>query len=75
VTVKNVRYIDILELARQCFSFDSNKLGSIAGAIVVEAELRRMAMSDVLVIFSAAVYIYVYVQKGYGYDMRHSVYE
>lgn len=63
MTVKNVRYIDILELARQCFSFDSNKLGSIAGAIVVEAELRRMAMSDVLVIFSAAVYICICTKR------------
>jgi DNA polymerase III alpha subunit (gram-positive type) len=47
VLVKNVRYIDTLELARKCFSFDSNKLGNIERMPQV-LELRHRAMPDVL---------------------------
>ncbi|BAV59253.1 3'-5' exonuclease [Candidatus Endomicrobiellum trichonymphae] len=58
VPVKNIRYIDTLKLARQYFSFDSNKLGNIADAIGIEAELRHRAMADVLTMFSVAKYIF-----------------
>jgi DNA polymerase III alpha subunit (gram-positive type) len=60
---KNVRYIDTLELARQYFSFGSNKLGNIAGAIGVEAELRHRAMADVLTMFSVAKYIFANIYR------------
>ncbi len=57
VPAKNARYIDTLKLARQYFSFDSNKLGNIADSIGVETELRHRAMSDVLTMFSVAKYM------------------
>ncbi|OEG69381.1 hypothetical protein ATZ36_09885 [Candidatus Endomicrobiellum trichonymphae] len=68
---KNVRYIDTLELARQYFSFDSNKLGNIADAIGVEVELRHRAMADVLTMFSVAKYIFANIYRK-GMDMVES---
>jgi DNA polymerase III epsilon subunit family exonuclease len=75
VPVKNVCYIDTLELARQYFSFDSNKLGSIADAIGVETELRHRAMADVLTMFSVTKYMFANMYRK-GIDMiEPSVYE
>ena len=56
--VNNVHYMDTLKLARQYFSFDSNKLVDIADAIGVEVELSHRAMADVLTMVSIAKYIF-----------------
>ncbi len=63
VPAKDIRYIDTLKLARQYFSFDSNKLGNIADAIGIEAELRHRAMADVLTMFSVAKYIFANMHR------------
>jgi DNA polymerase III epsilon subunit family exonuclease len=75
VPVKNIRYIDTLKLARQYFSFDSNKLGNIADAIGIEAELRHRAMADVLTMFSVAKYIFANMHKKNIDVIEPSVYE
>jgi DNA polymerase III epsilon subunit family exonuclease len=75
VPAKNVRYIDTLKLARQYFSFDSNKLGNIAAAIGVEAELRHRAMADVLTMFSVAKYIFASMYRRNIDKIEPSVYE
>ncbi len=75
VLVKKVCYIDTLELARQHFSFDSNKLGSIADAIGVESELRHRAMADVLAMFSVAKYIFANMHRKGIDTIEPSVYE
>ncbi|MDR3092872.1 MAG: 3'-5' exonuclease [Endomicrobium sp.] len=66
--VNNVYYIDTLKLARQYFSFDSNRLADIADAIGVEVELSHRAMADVLTMFSVAKYIFANMYRK-GVDM------
>jgi DNA polymerase-3 subunit epsilon len=75
VPVKNVRYIDTLKLARQYFSFDSNKLSSIAAAIGVETELRHRAMADVLTMFSVAKYMFANMYRKNINMIEPSLYE
>ncbi|MDR0820291.1 MAG: 3'-5' exonuclease [Endomicrobium sp.] len=75
VPAKNVRYIDTLKLARQYFSFDSNKLGNIANAIGIEAKLRHRAMADVLTMFSVAKYIFANMYRKDIKIIEPSVYE
>jgi DNA polymerase III epsilon subunit family exonuclease len=75
VPVKNVRYIDTLKLARQYFSFDSNKLGNIADAIGVETKLRHRAMADVLTMVSVTKYIFANMYEKNIDMIEPSVYE
>jgi DNA polymerase III epsilon subunit family exonuclease len=55
---KNIFYLDTLQLARQYFNFESNKLGSIANAIGVEVELSHRAMADVFTMRAVAKYLF-----------------
>jgi DNA polymerase-3 subunit epsilon len=75
VPAKDIRYIDTLKLAKQYFSFDSNKLGNIADSIGVKAELRHRAMADVLTMFSVAKYIFASMRRKNIYMIEPSVYE
>ncbi|MDR2811898.1 MAG: 3'-5' exonuclease, partial [Endomicrobium sp.] len=55
---KNFFYLDTLQLARQYFNFESNKLDSIANAIGMKVELRHRAMSDVFAMKAVAKYLF-----------------
>ncbi|MDR3256901.1 MAG: 3'-5' exonuclease [Endomicrobium sp.] len=63
VFIKDIYYIDTLKLARLYFSFDSNKLGTIANTIGVEVELSHRAMADVLTMFSVAKYMFANIYR------------
>ncbi|MDR1926597.1 MAG: 3'-5' exonuclease [Endomicrobium sp.] len=58
IPIRSICYIDTLKLARHYFSFDSNKLGSIAAALDVEVKLSHRAMADVLTMFSVSKYMF-----------------
>lgn len=55
---KKFFYLDTLQLARQYFNFESNKLASIANAIGVEVALSHRAMADVFTMKAVAKYLF-----------------
>jgi len=75
VFVKSIRYVDTLALAREYFSFDSNKLENIAEAVGIEVKLSHRAMADVLTLFSVAKYMFANMYKKGVYEIKTSVYE
>ncbi|MDR3253470.1 MAG: 3'-5' exoribonuclease [Endomicrobium sp.] len=75
ITVKYIFYIDTLKLARQYFSFDSNRLSSIADATGIEVKLSHRAMADVLTMFSVAKYIFANMYRKDIYTIEPLLYE
>lgn len=71
IFAKNICYIDTLTLARQYFSFESNKLDSIANAIGVDVELSHRAMADVSTMYKVAKYIFLNMYRK-GIDVIES---
>jgi DNA polymerase-3 subunit epsilon len=63
IFTKNIYYIDTLNLARQYFSFESNKLGDIANAIGIDVEFSHRAMADVLTMYEVAKYIFLNMHR------------
>jgi len=75
IFAKNISYIDTLRLAREHFSFNSNKLESIAEAVNVKVNVKHRAMSDVLTLFSVAKYMFAKMYREGIYTIKPSVYE
>ncbi|MDR1940916.1 MAG: 3'-5' exonuclease [Endomicrobium sp.] len=63
INLTSLPYIDTLFLARNHFSFDSNRLGDIAVAVGVEVEVSHRAMADVLTMISVAKYMFANMHR------------
>ena len=51
-------YLDTLKIARQYFSFESNKLGAIAEILGIDVKEHHRAMADVITTKQIAEYLF-----------------